>query len=87
MQLLFRAKNRKDDKTPFVFQYLDLKGKLKMFFAAVEILHHAGRECALLYLRVVLSNAVTSQQALPIFVYCPVYNILRQIIITTGVCL
>ena len=63
MQLLFRAKNRKDDRTPFVFQYSDPKGKLKTLSAAVEILHHAGRECALLYLRVVLSNAVTSQQA------------------------
>ena len=63
MQLFFRAKNRKDDKTPFVFQYLDPKGKLKTLSAAAEILHYAGQMCVLFYFRVVHSNAVTPQQA------------------------
>lgn len=64
LELYFRAKRSRDDKTPFVFQFADPQGSLKTISATVDILIFDGEEFILAYLHVVLPTDIAlSHQA------------------------
>ena len=64
LDLYFRAKRSRDDKTPFVFQFADPQGSLKTISATVDILIFDGEEFILAYLHVVLPTDIAlSHQA------------------------
>ena len=64
LELYFRAKRSRDDKTPFVFQFADPQGSLKTISATVDILIFDGEEFILAYLHIVLPTDIAlSHQA------------------------
>ncbi len=64
LDLYFRAKRSRDDKTPFVFQFADPQGSLKTISATVDILIFDGEEFIMAYLHVVLPTDIAlSHQA------------------------
>lgn len=64
LELYFRAKRSRDDKTPFVFQFADPQGSLKTISATVDILIFDGEEFIMAYLHVVLPTDIAlSHQA------------------------
>ena len=64
LDLYFRTKRSRDDKTPFVFQFADPQGSLKTISATVDILIFDGEEFIMAYLHVVLPTDIAlSHQA------------------------
>ena len=64
LDLYFRAKRNKDDRTPFVFQFADPQGSLKTISATVDILIFDGEEFIMAYLHIVLPTDIAlSHQA------------------------